>query len=47
MFLAEYANINDTGTYTTGLIFAAETISCAKRTLARYVLSQLLIFCML
>lgn len=36
MFLAEYSNINETGTYTTGLIFAAETVSCAKRTLARY-----------
>ncbi len=35
MFLAEFNNINATGKSTTGLIFAAEIVSCAKRTLAR------------
>jgi len=35
MFLAEFSNINATGEFTPGLIFAAEIVSCAKRTLAR------------
>jgi hypothetical protein len=35
MFLAEFSNINATGSSTSGLIFAAEIVSCAKRTLAR------------
>ena len=32
---AEFSNINATGDFTPGLIFAAEIVSCAKRTLAR------------
>ena len=38
MFLAEYENVNVSGVPTPGLILAAELVSCAKRTLARYVI---------
>jgi len=35
MFYAEFQSINSTGSSTKGLIFAAELVSCGKRTLAR------------
>merc|ERR1719356_2066952 len=35
MFYAEFQSINSTGSSTKGLIFAAELVSCAKRTVAR------------
>jgi len=35
MFYAEFQSINSTGSSTKGLIFAAELVSCAKRTMAR------------
>ena len=35
MFLAEFNNINNSGRATHALVFAAELVSCAKRTLAR------------
>lgn len=40
MFLAEFSNINANGLETRGLILAAEVVSCAKRSLARWVPSN-------
>lgn len=37
MFTAEYQNIHDSGKATQGLIVAAEIVSCAKRSIARFV----------
>ena len=37
LFYAEFQNINSTGYPTKNLIIMAEVVSCAKRTLARYV----------
>ena len=40
MFYGEFQNINSTGISTKGLILIAEIVSCAKRTLARYVVTS-------
>ena len=38
LFYAEFQNINSLGIPTKSLIVLAEVVSCAKRTLARYLL---------